>query len=134
MFGLLFCGCHLYILLPKPVVSSRQKSSRCRMKVEINPLMASGSCSSSWRKEPAPALEAEQGFRTPSFPAIISLFGPHRLHLYGISFARLQLETLLPCYSIRDHRFERNQQGHQVHFLLENWNSCSLSRVPRSNL
>ena len=119
MFGPLLCGCHLYTLLPKTVISSRHKSSRCRMKVKINPLMASGSCPSSWKKEPAPAIEFEQGFRAPSFPAIISLSSLHRIYIYGTSFVLLQLENLLRCYPVQDHRFERNLQGHQVHFQLE---------------
>lgn len=120
MFGPLLCGCHLYTLLPKTVVSGRHKSSRHRMKVKINPLMAPGSCPSSWKKEAAPAIEAEQGFRAPSFPAVITLSSLHGLYIYGTSFVLLQLENLLLCYPIQDDRFERNLQGHQVHFQLEN--------------
>lgn len=103
MFGPIFCGCHLYTLLPQPVVSSRQKSSRCTVKVKINTLMASGSCSFSWRKEPAPAIEAEQGFRIPSLPAIMSLSRMHRLCGYGTSFVLLQASVLTFCTSVHLH-------------------------------
>lgn len=55
MFGPLLCVWHLFTLLP--VVSSRHKSSRCRIKAKINPLVETGSCSSSVKKELPPAME-----------------------------------------------------------------------------
>ena len=108
------------------VISSGHKSSRRRMKAQINPLMASGSCPSSWKKESAPAIAAEQDFRAPSFPAIISLCSLHRLDIYGNSCVLLQLENLLVCYPIQDHSFKRNLQGHHVHFQLKK----SSTRLP----
>lgn len=35
---------------------------------------------------------------------------------FSTSFVLLQLEKLLLCYPIQNHRFERTLQGHHVHF------------------
>lgn len=44
-------------------------------------------------EEASTAMEAEQGFRAPSFPAVMDLSSLHRLYIYGISFVLLQLEN-----------------------------------------